>query len=443
MVGTGRIRALAIMLAVGSAVLASAVPASAGTAMAPPAAAPVFGQEQAFTLLPSNALPGPAQAATFGGMSCPTFGNCVGFGYYLDTSSDGQGWIAAETAGVWGQASELPSSATQNIEVSAVWCESTSNCVAVADLDEYSSGFLTPVAARETNGTWGPWTTVELPTNALSGSSTDNALFSKLSCTSIWRCVAVGSYVNADGSQPMAATDTFGRWSRAAEIALPAGASTDPTVQNSGLYSVSCWSWSSCVAVGEYAGADAPSGGGSDQLPMVATETGGRWGQASDITLPAGALTGTEENAGLFDVSCARGNCTAVGNYTYNTDNDTDPLVISETGGIWGTGSSITVPAAIAGSGAPLEGVDCESAGNCTTDGYSVTNGSEIPIVASESNGSWGPAAAVAYPGDASGAQPFSGFNGLACTRGYRCVAYGSYENAAGAYLPSFSASTL
>ncbi len=418
--------------------------ASVGYAAAALLPAPTFPQEQAFPPLPSNALAGATQFATPAGLSCPTVGNCVSFGYYYDAADNEQGWIATETDGVWNQATELPSSATQNITGDAIWCENADNCVIAGDVNVLSNGVQYPVTARETNGTWSSWTAIKLPSNAVTGTALDPSYIYKLSCTAIWRCVAVGSYVDVDGYQPMAVTETFGHWSRATEIALPAGASTNPRAQNASLFSVSCWNWNSCVAVGEYSGPDHSGGGAADELPMVVTETGGTWGQASDVTLPGGALTGTAENADLFDVSCVRGTCTAVGVYQYNADNDTDPLVITYADGVWGTGSSITVPAAIAGDGAPLSGVYCESVGNCTTVGSSVmADGQEIPFAASEVDGLWGQAGAVAYPSDASATQPYTGgFFGMACTRAYRCVAFGDYANTTGAVLPAYSAST-
>ena len=107
---------------------------------------------------------------------------------------------------------------------------------------------------------------------------------------------------------------------------------------------MSCTGTTDCTAVGyDY-----------DGEPFYATETGGVWGTAADISTPGGG--------GYFSgVSCTDAtDCTAVGD-----DFDNQPLDATETGGVWGPGVDDPTP----GGGGSFGGVSCTSATFCTAAG--------------------------------------------------------------------------
>jgi len=85
------------------------------------------------------------------------------------------------------------------------------------------------------------------------------------------------------------------------------------------LFSVDCTSAGNCVAVGLYLDSK-----GSGQ-PMIFTETGGVWGQGVEAALPGNAAPETapfSQFAYLDGVTCTSpGNCVAVGNYTDTSGN--------------------------------------------------------------------------------------------------------------------------
>ncbi len=122
---------------------------------------------------------------------------------------------------------------------------------------------------------------------------------------------------------------------------------------------------------------------------MAVTESLGTWGAPVTVALPPGDVTG-----GLNDVSCPSvGDCVAVG-YAVSTLGATQPLIVSEVSGTWGT-PIIAAPPPGAPTGAQElaehSGVACSSVGNCTAVGsYRGADSNGHPMVEVESSGSWG-----------------------------------------------------
>lgn len=148
---------------------------------------------------------------------------------------------------------------------------------------------------------------------------------------------------------------------------------------------------------------------------LVAAEASGTWGTPQTIALPAGALRG-----GLDAVTCpSEGNCLAVGQFETSGD-DWLPVVVSQTSGTWGAAASVLPP-----PGAPpdTDGLTafsdawCASAGNCTAVGsFEIPGGTQL-MSAVETSGTWGATAALL---------PISGWHvspSLACTSTGNCTA--------------------
>ncbi len=108
------------------------------------------------------------------------------------------------------------------------------------------------------------WTETEAPQPNNAGSGSDQGLWigsqncgifqpcHAVSCPSATSCVAVGQYLDTAGySEPVVETLSGGSWS-ATEAPLPSDTATDtgPVFPDSFLFSVSCASTTSCVAVG-------------------------------------------------------------------------------------------------------------------------------------------------------------------------------------------------
>ena len=218
----------------------------------------------------------------------------------------------------------------------------------------------------------------------------------------------------------MAATESGGVWGGASQIPLPAGAIGWE------LSSVSCSAPESCVAVGLY------YDGSSISRTMAITDTGGSWGQAAEVTLPAYAATVTSTRARLSSVSClATGACVTVGNYT-TTLGVVEAMTATETSGSWEPATAIPPPAnAFSMPEASFASVSCRSVGSCVTVGpYGQPSAYLSAMVATESDGLWGAASQItAPPPDPPTGEPASTLlSSVACPATESCVALGLYH---------------
>ena len=296
--------------------------------------------------LPADAEGPPAvQLATLNDVTCTSPGNCVAVGRY--GRSDDSRWpmVVTETNGQWGTAQVVgvpqgaPATAIQNAGLNSVTCASQGNCVAVGGYVDSTGDGSQPMVMVEAGGTWGQPSAVALPPGAASAGIAQFASFSSVSCVGVGTCVAVGQYEDTRGSfdfQAMVAAEAGGVWAQAARVKLPANLATATGAQSASLGSVACTSVGNCVAVGSYnaSGSTATIRHGR---AMDVTETGGAWGHATELTLPANAATSGNFRLGQMNsVSCpSLGSCAAVGGYTVgNSTLDTRAMVANSVGSL-------------------------------------------------------------------------------------------------------------
>jgi hypothetical protein len=338
-------------------------------------------------------------------------------------------------------------SGEEQVALNSVACASQGNCVAVGAYADTGTRFLDQaLVTTETNGVWGQGSKLTLPSGADPTDTADGGSVDLISatCTGLGDCVAVGTYVDTSGSyQAMVATETGGGWGQAAELTLPSDQQTTAGGQRAGLNSVACTSQGNCVAVGRYVATT-----GTAPVAMVAKETGGVWATGSALTLPSDAVTPSHgQNSVLLSVTCtAVGDCVTLGYYvngTSNTTGDAAAMVATETGGVWGAASRLTLPSDATNYIASIGSVTCQSLGNCVGVGwYSDTSGRNDyrAMTITEAGGVWAQASAVALPADASttAADEISQLTSVSCTTpGNDCVAVGSYNgNAADSISP-------
>jgi hypothetical protein len=272
--------------------------------------------------------------------------------------------------------------------------------------------------ATGVSATFAQATEVTAPSNAGSTPPAPQAGLDGISCTSARNCVAVDGYEDTSGNgQAMEATERSGTWGQATEVTAPSNAGTNPEASLDGI---SCTSAGNCVAIGSYL--DSSSNG----QPMEATETGGTWGQAIEVTAPSNA--GTDPNAVLKGISCSsEGNCTAVGTYEDSSGNG-QAMEASETSGTWERATEVTAPS---NAGTNPEGllysVSCTSVANCVGVGsYLDSSSHQQAMEASETSGTWEQAIEVTTPSNA-GSNPEAALKGISCTTAGNCVAVGQY----------------
>jgi hypothetical protein len=374
---------------------------------------------------PANA--GGEPEARFDWGACPMVGYCAGVGSYTDEHGNREAMVAARTNGSWGQAVEitLPAGAATSgqtagfgLAEATVTCTGPGACVAVGHyLKEGSDGAAMVVA--ETGGVWGVASEIKLPANA---ASNPEPVIHQVACPALGECVAVGVYTNNDGDrEAMIVVETDGVWGMASEIELPTNAASHPA---SRLWSVACSAVGSCAAAGEYS-----DGTARGEEAMVVIEAGGNWARASQMALPANAK-GTSRSF-LGSVVCvASGPCVAHGRYT-DGPGDEEAMVAEETGGSWGPASEIAPPANAASNPKVGGSIACPASGSCVM-GASYTDeaGDREAMVAVETGGSWGPASEIRAPANAA-SNPNATLQ-PACAVFGSCVLVGAYTDEGG-----------
>jgi hypothetical protein len=128
--------------------------------------------------------------------------------------------------------------------------------------------------------------------------------------------------------------------------------------------------------------------------PLLAVESGGQWQAGLQGPVPAD----TSDYVLVLSASCASaGNCAAVGGYHKNGSEYLHGLLLSESGGSW-SAAAASLPADAA-ENAPgwLNWVSCPSAGNCAAVGWFAA-GSSQGLLLSETGGTWGTGADVLLP---------------------------------------------
>jgi hypothetical protein len=243
--------------------------------------------------------------ATADAISCTAPGDCSTGGQYTDGLANSQAFVADESNGTWGDAIEVPGSSTLNVGaavVDSISCNSPGNCGASG---LYTTSTLSEAfVASETNGSWGSAT--EIPgSQALffGGAAVET---NPISCSSAGNCSTGGAYIDTLGNyQAYVAIEKGGTWGDSIE--LP-GSSTLNTAGGAQVTAISCSEDSGCGAGGYYAtGTQTFQALVTDMSPLFAaqapislTSTHGKVGTALTLTTSggsgAGAVTFTVTN---------------------------------------------------------------------------------------------------------------------------------------------------
>lgn len=187
---------------------------------------------------------------------------------------------------------------------------------------------------------------------------------------------------------------------------------------------LACSSPGNCAAVGTYTSTT----GGSLSNGFTATESGGHWAAAQPVAPPAGS----EGISNVRGVACTSpGNCVAVGS-AYNGAFEEVPIVVTESGGTWGPAAYIGTPQDFNGNlGGDLFSVACPSAGSCVAVGeYAVKSGLvSWPMAVVESGGRWLRAQKIPLPADADLAKKTGEgiLSSVSCAPDGTCLAVGGY----------------
>jgi hypothetical protein len=227
-------------------------------------------------------------------------------------------------------------------------------------------------------------------------------------------------------------------WGTAGGITLPTGALGSGSAQLLGVYCLPGGSY--CAAAGSF-----QKNTTNGDLPMAVSETGGTWGQATQLTLPKGAATKAKADA--TDIWCDTStSCVAVGFYRYSANNGAknNAFIATMGSGGWSQGKNIPLPKNnTTPTNATLSRISCTSPGNCGAVGTYVDKDADTEIGGYiEENGTWITSHWIVVPPDAPKTGKKNTPYGISCTDVGDCVAVGKYNNAAGVVRPFIFTST-
>jgi hypothetical protein len=306
---------------------------------------------------PGSAILDAGGDASDSSLSCASAGNCVMSGWYTDGSSHRQALVVDETNGTWGNAEEVPGSATLNAGGYAmtysVSCPSPGNCAMSGHYTD-ASGKLQAFVATQSSGIWR--SAEEAPGSAALNAH-GNAALNSISCASAGNCSAGGNYADAsDHEQSFVVDETAGKWGNAEEV--PGSATLNTGVSGGGINTVACSSAGNCSAGGYYSDS-------SDHLQaFVVNETNGTWGKAEEV--PGSATLNAGGSSQVYTMSCiSAGNCTGAGGYSDASDKS-QAYVVDETNGTWGSIEEVPGSGTLnAGGNAEVNSLSCSAGGTC------------------------------------------------------------------------------
>jgi hypothetical protein len=206
----------------------------------------------------SIALPADASAypsAALSEVACVSAGNCTAIGTYTDAAGDVEGMTVVDTRGAWARAlaMAMPSGAAPNPHTffygyGGLSCPSIGNCSAggqyLVGTSNYEGFFVT-----ETSGTWHAATEMSLPAGSLMAGKNGGVV--AVSCRSAGNCSAGAAYVDSSNSyQALVINEVDGLWQIGQKITLPTGNNTVGV--DGGVYGLICHATGPCTATGSY-----------------------------------------------------------------------------------------------------------------------------------------------------------------------------------------------
>jgi len=360
-------------------------------------------------------------------MSCPTRGYCAAGGSYGAAAGDRiitQAFVVSRRHGRWGRALKVPGLAKLPAIASGiaqVSCASAGNCAAGGVYVD-NAGDNHAFVVSERDGNWGNALQVAGALNAAG-----NAGVGSVSCPSAGNCDAAGHYggPGISNTQAFVVRQRNGRWGNAFEVPGTAALNSD----KAGVSSISCPSAGNCSAGGGYVDA-----GGLAQA-FVASQRDGLWSPA--IEVPGLAVLNGGGDALVTSMSCpSAGNC-AAGGYYESADSHWHAFVVSQRRGTWGTAAKVvgtdSVPGpAPVGPAAAVNSVSCPAVGNCAAAGYYTDGSGRVQaFVAGQRNGRWGKK--IEVPGTAAlNRRGRAAVLSVSCPSAGSCAAAGYYTDGHG-----------
>jgi hypothetical protein len=270
------------------------------------------------------------------------------------------------------------------------------------------------------------WTNaIEMPGLATLNQTT--AASGPIVCTSAGNCVTGGAFTDGTtAEQAFLSQETNGEWSSATEVAAALNVGG-----TAGIVALSCPVAGGCTAEGTY----------TDNSAIVHTfvmnQVNGTWGFPTEV--PDFTTLTFEDASEMNTLSCTSATtCVGVGSFVDHVASTAEPIIFTETDGVWAAPVEVTGSAAFNPSGlAIVGGLECASATTCVAGGdvlsANTTTGNLtlVPFLIDQVNGAWGPIQAV--PGVALlSSDDEAGLTALSCGAPGDCAGGGVYLDTSG-----------
>ena len=258
--------------------------------------------------LPAGANANPL--VSLGQVSCATATNCVAVGSYIDANNVSRAIVVPEVKGVWRQALALGlpgnASAYAGAQFSEIDCTASGSCLAAGTYNTYT-GAVQPLVALSVKGVWDRALQVVLPHRAKNPATLLYG-FRGVACASAGNCALGGQYVDKNGNyQGFLDNVVNGVVQIARVLALPAGATQ--AGHNGGVVSLSCPQAGTCVAGAAYVNAS------KNYVAYLVSETHNVWSPGVTVTMPSGTQT-VGVAGGIYSVDCfTASSCQVSGSY--------------------------------------------------------------------------------------------------------------------------------
>ncbi len=208
----------------------------------------------------SVTLPGDANAypvAALSEVACAAVNSCTGLGTYVNNTGQVLGLTVTELRGVWQRAVAvtMPAGAATNPSTffygyGGLSCPSVGDCSAGGQFLSASSGnAYEGFFVNEVNGTWQPAVPLGLPSGAQAAGKNGGVV--AVSCRSAGNCSAGAAYVDVAGNyQALVVNEVAFHWLAGNKISLPSGARQVGI--DGGVYGLVCNAKGPCTATGSY-----------------------------------------------------------------------------------------------------------------------------------------------------------------------------------------------
>lgn len=270
-------------------------------------------------------------------VSCAAAGDCAAGGFYTGETPDyrAHAFVVRETKGTWGAAIEVPGTAALNTggdaAVNSISCAAPGACAAGGYYTN-GSGAREVFVVNENSGSWG--NAHEVPGTATLNTGGD-AHVNSISCPAVGECAAAGYYSDSsENRQAFVVSEANGSWGHALEVPGTATLNSANDGGDAELDSISCAAAGDCAAGGFL-------GGEGHHQVLVVSETNGSWANA--IEAPPGTASNHYGYANANAISCApAGECTAGGFSTGGAPGYySRAFVMSEANGSWATATRL------------------------------------------------------------------------------------------------------